>query len=67
MECCIVRKVPYRLPGTKRLVWAVILAEREVAERDCAKEDCFWLPILFLIIACSGSARCRKLDCHCGT
>ena len=29
MECCIVRKVPNRLPGTKRLVWAVILAERE--------------------------------------
>jgi hypothetical protein len=29
MECCILRKVPYRLPGTSRLVWAVILAERE--------------------------------------
>jgi len=29
MNCCIVRKIPYRLPGTSRLVWAVILAERE--------------------------------------
>jgi|SRR5208283_5663513 len=29
MECCIIRKVPYRLSGTNRLVWAVILAERE--------------------------------------
>lgn len=29
MKCCILRKVPYRLPGTDRLVWAVILVERE--------------------------------------
>jgi hypothetical protein len=29
MEVCILRKVPFRLPGTKRLVWAVVLAERE--------------------------------------
>lgn len=29
MKPCIVRKVPYRLPGTTRLVWAIILAERE--------------------------------------
>lgn len=29
MEICILRKVPFRLPGTKRLVWAVVLAERE--------------------------------------
>ena len=28
-NCIIMRKVPYRLPGTTRLVWAVILAERE--------------------------------------
>ena len=29
MDICILRKVPYRLPGTKRLVWAVVLAEHE--------------------------------------
>ena len=29
MKPCIMRKVPYRLPGTTRLVWAIILAERE--------------------------------------
>ena len=29
MEICILRKVPYRIPNTKRIVWAVILAERE--------------------------------------
>ena len=29
MKVCILRKVPYRLPGTTRLVWAVILSERE--------------------------------------
>ena len=29
MKCCIVRKVPCRLPGTTRLVWGIILAERE--------------------------------------
>jgi len=29
MDICILRKVPFRLPGTKRLVWAVILAEHE--------------------------------------
>ena len=29
MEICILRKVPFRLPGTKRLVWAVVLAEGE--------------------------------------
>ena len=29
MDICILRKVPFRLPGTKRLVWAVVLCERE--------------------------------------
>jgi hypothetical protein len=29
MKPCIMRKVPYRLPGTARLVWAIVLAERE--------------------------------------
>lgn len=29
MNPVIMRKVPYRLPGTTRLVWAIILAERE--------------------------------------
>jgi hypothetical protein len=29
MECCILQKVIYRLPGTKRLTWAIVLAERE--------------------------------------
>lgn len=29
MKPCIMRKVPYRLPGTIRLVWGIILAERE--------------------------------------
>jgi hypothetical protein len=29
MDICIVRKVPFRITGTKRLVWAVVLAERE--------------------------------------
>jgi hypothetical protein len=29
MRYVALRKVPYRLPGTKRLVWAVILAESE--------------------------------------
>ena len=29
MTCCVIRKVPYRLPGTTRLVWGLILAERE--------------------------------------
>ena len=29
MKCCLIRKVPYRLPGTSRLVWSLILAERE--------------------------------------
>ena len=29
MDYCIVRKVPYRLPGTKRLMWSIILAQRE--------------------------------------
>ena len=29
MEICILRKVPYRLPGTSRLVWAVVLCEHE--------------------------------------
>ncbi len=29
MKPCIMRKVPYRLPGTTRLVWAIVLAERE--------------------------------------
>ena len=29
MECCIMRKVVYRLPNTKRLTWAIVLAERE--------------------------------------
>ena len=29
MEICILRKVPYRIPSTKRIVWAVILCERE--------------------------------------
>ena len=29
MDICILRKVPFRLPGTSRLVWSVILCERE--------------------------------------
>ena len=29
MKCCIVRKAPYRLPGTSRLVWSLVLLERE--------------------------------------
>ena len=30
MKCCILRKVAYRLPGKKkRLVWAVVIAERD--------------------------------------
>lgn len=30
MDCCFVRKVPYKIAGKKpRLVWAMILAERE--------------------------------------
>ena len=29
MDCVILRKVPYRLPGTSRLVWAVIVAENQ--------------------------------------
>ncbi len=29
MRVCLVRKVPYRLPGSSRLVWSLILAERE--------------------------------------
>jgi hypothetical protein len=29
MKCCFVRKVPYRFPGTDRVVWSLILAERE--------------------------------------
>lgn len=29
MKMCVVRKVPYRLPNTKRLVWSLILAEQE--------------------------------------
>src|SRR5947207_855724 len=29
MKPLIMRKVPYRIPGTTRLVWAIILAERE--------------------------------------
>ena len=29
MACCILRKVTYRLPGTDRLVWGVVLAENE--------------------------------------
>ena len=29
MKICVLRKVPYRLPGTTRLVWGVILCERE--------------------------------------
>ncbi len=29
MKCCLVRKVSFRLPGTNRLVWALILSERE--------------------------------------
>lgn len=29
MPCFILRKVSYRLPGTNRLVWAVVLAENE--------------------------------------
>lgn len=29
MEYCVLRKVAYRLPGTNRLVWAVILSEAE--------------------------------------
>ncbi len=29
MKCCVVQKVPYRLPGSSRLVWAIILAQRE--------------------------------------
>ena len=29
MKCCIVRKVPYRLRGTSRIVWGIVLCERE--------------------------------------
>jgi hypothetical protein len=29
MDICIVRKVPFRITSTKRLVWAVVLAEKE--------------------------------------
>ena len=29
MKCCLVRKVSFRLPGTNRLVWAIVLSERE--------------------------------------
>jgi hypothetical protein len=29
MKPCIMRKVAYRLPGTTRLAWAIVLAERE--------------------------------------
>lgn len=29
MDICIVRKVPFRITGTKRLVWAIVLSERE--------------------------------------
>lgn len=29
MNICVLRKVPYKIPNTKRLVWAVILCERE--------------------------------------
>jgi hypothetical protein len=29
MKACIVRKVPYRIPQTNRLLWALILAERQ--------------------------------------
>ena len=28
-NCIILRKVPYRLPGTDRLVWSVVLCERD--------------------------------------
>lgn len=29
MKCCIIRKVPYRLRGTSRILWAIVLCERE--------------------------------------
>ena len=29
MKCIFVRRVPFRVAGTSRLVWSVILAERE--------------------------------------
>ncbi len=29
MKCCIMRKVPYRLAGTSRLLWGIVLAQRE--------------------------------------
>jgi hypothetical protein len=29
MKPCIVRKAPYRLPGTNRLIWCVVLAESQ--------------------------------------
>jgi hypothetical protein len=27
MKCVVLRKVPYKLPGTKRIVWGVIVGE----------------------------------------
>jgi hypothetical protein len=27
MKPCIVRKAPYRIPGTNRIIWGVVLAE----------------------------------------
>jgi hypothetical protein len=27
MRCVVLRKVPYKLPGTKRIVWGVIVGE----------------------------------------
>lgn len=29
MKPCIMRKVPYRLPGTNRLLWAIVLCQNE--------------------------------------
>lgn len=29
MKACIIRKVPYRLRGTTRIVWGIVLCERE--------------------------------------
>lgn len=29
MKCCVMRKVVYRMPKTNRLVWGVVLHERE--------------------------------------
>jgi hypothetical protein len=29
VKCCVLQKVPYRIPGTTRIAWAVVVAQRE--------------------------------------